>query len=37
VKEMIDRIEAMGVYAARVKPESWAASSYANRYTKKSV
>jgi len=37
VKEMIDRIEAMGVYAARVKPESYAASSYANRYTKKSV
>lgn len=34
VKEMIDRVEAMGVYAARVKPESYAASSYANRYTK---
>lgn len=37
VKEMIERVEAMGVYAARVKPDSYAASAYANRFTKKSV
>ncbi|PZD94422.1 hypothetical protein DNH61_18660 [Paenibacillus sambharensis] len=37
VKEMVDRVEAMGLYAARVKPESYGASAYANRWTKKSV
>jgi len=37
VKEMIDRVEAMGIYAARVKPDSYGASAYANRFTKKSV
>lgn len=37
VKEMIERVEAMGVYAARVKPDSYGASAYANRFTKKSV
>nr|WP_306220651.1 ribonuclease H-like YkuK family protein [Cohnella sp. WQ 127256] len=34
VQEMIDRVEAMGIYAPRVKPESCVASSYANRFTK---
>lgn len=34
VQEMVDRVEAMGMYAPRVKPEAYAASSYANRYTK---
>ncbi|WP_314003241.1 ribonuclease H-like YkuK family protein [uncultured Paenibacillus sp.] len=37
VKEMIERVEAMGMYAARVKPDSYAASAYANRFTKQSV
>lgn len=35
VQEMIARVEAMGMYAARVKPDSYCASAYANRYTKK--
>jgi len=35
VQEMVDRVEAMGMYAPRVKPEAYAASAYANRYTKK--
>lgn len=34
VQEMVERVEAMGIYRARVKPESVVASSYANRYTK---
>jgi predicted RNase H-related nuclease YkuK (DUF458 family) len=34
VQEMIDRVEAMGLYAPRVKPDAFAASTYANRYTK---
>jgi predicted RNase H-related nuclease YkuK (DUF458 family) len=34
VQEMVDRVEAMGMYAPRVKPEAYAASAYANRYTK---
>jgi predicted RNase H-related nuclease YkuK (DUF458 family) len=34
VQEMVDRVEAMGMYAPRVKPDAYAASSYANRYTK---
>jgi len=37
VKEMVERVEAMGVYAARVKPDAYAASSYANRFTKRGV
>jgi predicted RNase H-related nuclease YkuK (DUF458 family) len=34
VQEMVDRVEAMGIFAARVKPDSYAASAYANRHTK---
>ncbi|WP_373231117.1 ribonuclease H-like YkuK family protein [Cohnella sp.] len=34
VQEMIDRVEAMDLYAPRVKPDAYAASCYANRYTK---
>jgi predicted RNase H-related nuclease YkuK (DUF458 family) len=34
VQEMVDRVEAMGMYAPRVKPDAYAASSYANKYTK---
>ncbi len=34
VQEMVDRVEAMGMYAPRVKPEACVASSYANRFTK---
>ncbi|WP_245856149.1 ribonuclease H-like YkuK family protein [Paenibacillus rigui] len=37
VQEMVARVESMGMYAARVKPDSYCASSYANRYTKKPV
>ena len=33
VKEMVNRMEAMGV-EAKIKPEAFVASSYANRYTK---
>ncbi|QMV44943.1 hypothetical protein FPL14_08285 [Cohnella cholangitidis] len=34
VQEMMDRIESMGLYAPRVKPDACVASSYANRFTK---
>jgi uncharacterized protein len=34
VQEMVDRVEAMGLYAPRVKPQAYVASCYANRYTK---
>ncbi|MFC4302573.1 ribonuclease H-like YkuK family protein [Cohnella boryungensis] len=34
VEEMVERVESMGLYAPRVKPEACVASSYANRYTK---
>lgn len=37
VKEMVDRVEAMGRYVPRVKPDAYAASAYANRYTKSPV
>lgn len=37
VQEMMERVEATGIYAPRVKPEAYAASSYANRHTKKPV
>ncbi|WP_127495745.1 ribonuclease H-like YkuK family protein [Paenibacillus glycanilyticus] len=37
VEEMIDRVKGMGTYLARVKPDSYAASAYANRHTKKPV
>jgi uncharacterized protein len=37
VQEMMDRVEALGVYAPRVKPDAYAASSYANRYTKNRI
>ncbi|WP_409347307.1 ribonuclease H-like YkuK family protein [Paenibacillus sp. MBLB4367] len=37
VQEMVDRVSAMGVYAPRVKPDSYAASAYANRHTKRPV
>jgi uncharacterized protein len=31
---MVERVEAMGMYAPRVKPDACVASSYANRFTK---
>ncbi|WP_439647970.1 ribonuclease H-like YkuK family protein [Cohnella mopanensis] len=34
VQEMMDRVESMGLYAPRVKPDAYVASSYANRFTK---
>lgn len=37
VQEMVKRVEAMGHYLARVKPEACVASAYANRYTKRAV
>ncbi|WP_080834692.1 ribonuclease H-like YkuK family protein [Cohnella massiliensis] len=37
VQEMVERVEAMGSYAPRIKPDSIVASSYANRFTKKPV
>lgn len=37
VQEMVKRVESMGTYAPRVKPDSYAASAYANRYTKRPV
>ncbi|RXZ76685.1 hypothetical protein EBB07_34255 [Paenibacillaceae bacterium] len=37
VQEMVDRVEASGLYAPRVKPEAYAASAYANRFTKKPI
>lgn len=37
VQEMAERVEAMGQYAPRVKPYACAASSYANRYTKRPI
>ncbi|GIQ64578.1 hypothetical protein PACILC2_31460 [Paenibacillus cisolokensis] len=35
VQEMINRVESTGLYVPRVKPDSYVASAYANRYTKK--
>jgi uncharacterized protein len=35
VQEMMSRVEATGMYVPRVKPEAYAASCYANRFTKK--
>lgn len=35
IKEMVGRIQAMGI-EAKIKPESYVASSYANRFTKQS-
>lgn len=35
VQEMVKRVEAMGNYSPRVKPEAYVASAYANRYTKR--
>ncbi|WP_274649072.1 ribonuclease H-like YkuK family protein [Paenibacillus humicola] len=35
VQEMVKRVEATGMYAARFKPDSYAASTYADRYTKR--
>jgi len=37
VQEMVERVEAMGSYVPRVKPEACVASSYANRYTKQGM
>ncbi|MGG1311492.1 ribonuclease H-like YkuK family protein [Cohnella laeviribosi] len=37
VQEMVERVEAMGSYAPRVKPDAFVASAYANRYTKKPI
>lgn len=37
VQEMVDRVEAMGMYAPRVKPDACVASSYANRFTKNRI
>ncbi|MFD0717229.1 ribonuclease H-like YkuK family protein [Paenibacillus sp. GCM10027626] len=34
VQEMVSRVRALGIYKARVKPDSYVASAYANRYTK---
>jgi predicted RNase H-related nuclease YkuK (DUF458 family) len=34
IKEMVGRIQAMGI-EAKIKPDSYVASSYANRYTKR--
>ncbi|MCM3748454.1 ribonuclease H-like YkuK family protein [Paenibacillus pasadenensis] len=35
VQEMVARIQTIGSYVARVKPEAYVASSYANRFTKR--
>ncbi|GFN33110.1 ribonuclease H-like YkuK family protein [Paenibacillus xylaniclasticus] len=37
VEEMVGRIKAMGMYEPRTKPDSYGASSYANRFTKRPV
>ncbi|MEI7026876.1 ribonuclease H-like YkuK family protein [Paenibacillus sp. y28] len=37
VQEMVDRVEAMGMYSPRVKPYSYGASAYANRFTKQGM
>ncbi len=37
VDEMVGRVKAMGMYEPRTKPESYGASSYANRFTKRPV
>jgi predicted RNase H-related nuclease YkuK (DUF458 family) len=37
VQEMVQRVEAMGRYCPRVKPDAYAASAYANRHTKRPV
>ncbi|EFM10566.1 protein of unknown function DUF458 [Paenibacillus curdlanolyticus YK9] len=37
VDEMIGRVKAMGMYTPRTKPESYGASAYANRFTKRPV
>jgi predicted RNase H-related nuclease YkuK (DUF458 family) len=37
VQEMVQRVEAMDRYCPRVKPDSLAASAYANRHTKRPV
>jgi len=37
VEEMVGRVKAMGMYEPRTKPESYGASSYANRFTKRPV
>jgi predicted RNase H-related nuclease YkuK (DUF458 family) len=37
VQEMVKRVEAMGHYSPRVKPEAYVASAYANRYTKRAA
>ena len=34
VQEMVDKVETMGMFAPRVKPEACIAASYANRFTK---
>lgn len=36
IKEMVGRIQAMGI-EAKIKPDSYVASSYANRYTKRAL
>jgi uncharacterized protein len=37
VEEMVNRVKAMGIYTPRTKPDSFGASSYANRFTKRPV
>ncbi|PWV92112.1 hypothetical protein DFQ01_13658 [Paenibacillus cellulosilyticus] len=37
VEEMVNRVKAMGIYTPRTKPDSFGASAYANRYTKRPV
>ncbi|WCN37610.1 ribonuclease H-like YkuK family protein [Aneurinibacillus uraniidurans] len=36
IKEMVGRVQAMGI-EAKIKPDSYVASSYANRYTKRAL
>lgn len=37
VDEMVGRVNAMGMYTPRTKPDSYGASAYANRFTKRPV
>ncbi|MBD3922621.1 ribonuclease H-like YkuK family protein [Paenibacillus sp. PR3] len=37
VEEMVNRVKAMGIYTPRTKPDSYGASAYANRFTKRPV
>lgn len=37
LQEMVDRVEAMGTFAVRIKPDAYVASAYANRFTKRAM